>query len=78
MAEEWKRLKVPKGKDDFKKLRENGYYFVDKSELISDIIQNGSEVFLFTRPRRFGKSLNLSMLDAFFNIKYKETHGSTD
>ncbi len=71
MAEEWKRLKVPKGKDDFKKLRENGYYFVDKSELISDIIQNGSEVFLFTRPRRFGKSLNLSMLDAFFNIKYK-------
>ena len=71
MAEEWERLRIPKGKDDFKKLRDNGYYFVDKSELISDLIRDGSEVFLFTRPRRFGKSLNLSMLDAFFNLKYK-------
>ena len=71
MAEEWKRLRIPKGRDDFKELREEGFYFVDKSELISDIIQNGSKVFLFTRPRRFGKSLNLSMLDAFFNINYK-------
>ena len=56
---------------DFKELRNGGYYFIDKSELISDILENRFEVFLFTRPRRFGKSLNLSMLDAFFNLKYK-------
>ena len=62
---------VPKGVDDFKELREGDYYYVDKTELISDIISNRSKVFLFTRPRRFGKSLNLSMLDAFFNMNYK-------
>lgn len=66
-----KRKIIPIGVDDFKKIRENEYYFVDKSELISDILSDGAEVFLFTRPRRFGKSLNLSMLDAFFNLKYK-------
>ena len=71
MAEEWKRLRIPKGRDDFKELREDGYYFVDKSELISDLLKDRSKAYLFTRPRRFGKSLNLSMLDAFFNIKYK-------
>ena len=62
---------VPKGVDNFKKLRDEDFYYVDKTELISDILSNKSEVFLFTRPRRFGKSLNLSMLDAFFNMKYK-------
>ena len=71
MTGERKKLEIPKGVDDFKELRDEGYYFVDKSELISDILQNRNKVFLFTRPRRFGKSLNLSMLDAFFNIKYK-------
>ena len=62
---------IPIGVEDFKKIREGNYYFVDKSELISDILSDGSEVFLFTRPRRFGKSLNLSMIDAFFNMEYK-------
>ena len=71
MEEGMKRMKIPIGLDDFKEVRENGYYFVDKSELISDIIESGYKVYLFTRPRRFGKSLNLSMLDAFFNLKYK-------
>ncbi len=64
-------LTIPIGVDDFKEVRGEGYYFVDKSELISDIIRDRSKVFLFTRPRRFGKSLNLSMLDAFFNLNYK-------
>lgn len=44
---------------------------MDKSELISDILDDGSKVFLFTRPRLFGKSLNLSMIDAFFNMDHK-------
>ena len=64
-------LAIPSGVDDFRKIREGGYYFVDKSELVSDIVNDRSEVFLFTRPRRFGKSLNLSMIDAFFNLEYK-------
>ncbi len=65
------RAELPIGVDDFATVRENGLYFVDKTELISDILKNPTCVYLFTRPRRFGKSLNLSMLDAFFNLKYK-------
>ncbi|WP_400246100.1 AAA family ATPase, partial [Methanomethylophilus alvi] len=71
MEEEGRLLAIPSGVDDFRKIREGGYYFVDKSELVSDIVNDRSEVFLFTRPRRFGKSLNLSMIDAFFNLEYK-------
>ncbi|WP_400225057.1 AAA family ATPase [Methanomethylophilus alvi] len=71
MKEEGRLLAIPSGVDDFRKIREGGYYFVDKSELVSDIVNDRSEVFLFTRPRRFGKSLNLSMIDAFFNLEYK-------
>ncbi len=62
---------IPIGIKDFKEIRDDRYYFVDKSELISDILNDRGKVFLFTRPRRFGKSLNLSMLDAFFNLTYK-------
>ena len=64
------KKRIPIGVDDFKEIRDEGYYFVDKSELISDILSERNKVYLFTRPRRFGKSLNLSMLDAFFNLKY--------
>ena len=71
MAEGRKRLEILTGTSDFKELRDDGFYFVDKSELISDLLKNRSKVYLFTRPRRFGKSLNLSMLDAFFNLRYK-------
>ena len=60
--------KLPVGIDDFRKIRENDYYYVDKTNLIREIIDNGSEVTLFTRPRRFGKTLNMSMLKAFFEI----------
>ena len=56
----------------FAQLRERDKYYVDKTMLIADILRTGdSNVYLFTRPRRFGKSTNLSMLDAFFNIEYR-------
>ena len=61
-------LKLPVGIDDFKKLRENRFYYVDKTALIEQLLGNWSEVNLFTRPRRFGKTLNMSMLKAFFEI----------
>jgi hypothetical protein len=57
------------GVDDFKKLRDQGSYFVDKSLFIERIIEDPSEVLLFPRPRRFGKTLNMSMLRYFFNIE---------
>ena len=60
--------KLPVGIDNFEKVINNNYYYVDKSFLIKDIVGAGSEVTLFTRPRRFGKSLNMSMLKNFFNI----------
>ena len=56
----------------FAELREEDMYYVDKTMLIADILSEGdSDVYQFTRPRRFGKTTNLSMLDAFFNIQYK-------
>ena len=58
-------LKLPVGIDSFEKIRKNGYYYVDKTKLIERLVENGSEVTLFTRPRRFGKTLNMSMLRSF-------------
>lgn len=56
----------------FPDLRNDDFYYVDKTLLIKDILEkNDRGVYLFTRPRRFGKTTNLSMLDAFFNIEYK-------
>jgi hypothetical protein len=60
------------GISDFKALREGNNYFVDKSLLIKEFIENGAGVILTTRPRRFGKTLNLSMLRYFFDIRFKE------
>ena len=60
--------KLPVGFDDFKKIRENQFYYVDKTKLIEHLLANWSEVNLFTRPRRFGKTLNMSMLKNFFEI----------
>ena len=54
--------------EDFEKIRQEDYYYVDKTGMIGDIIRNGAEVTLFTRPRRFGKSLNMSMLEQFFSL----------
>lgn len=59
-------LKLPVGIDSFEKIRKNGFYYIDKSGLIEQLVQLGGEVTLFTRPRRFGKTLNMSMLRSFF------------
>jgi hypothetical protein len=62
----------PVGNDNFRKLRDRDSYYVDKTGLIREIVHRSDiDVFLFTRPRRFGKSLNMSMLDAFFNVDYE-------
>lgn len=64
---------LPIGISDFKKIRVEHYYFVDKSLLIRDLLNAGAEVTLITRPRRFGKTLNMSMLKAFFEISNENT-----
>ena len=60
--------KLPIGIEDFKKMRTEGFYYVDKTGLITELLDNWGEVNLFTRPRRFGKSLNMSMLKYFFEM----------
>ena len=63
-------LKIPVGISDFEKIRKNKYYFVDKSGLIEELLNTESnEVTLITRPRRFGKTLGMSMLASFFDIR---------
>lgn len=56
---------LPIGIENFEDIRSRDYYYVDKTGLISELLENGSAVNLFTRPRRFGKSLNMNMLKAF-------------
>lgn len=60
--------KLPVGVDDFEKLIKQDFYYVDKTMMIAELLQNWGEVNLFTRPRRFGKTLNMSMLKSFFEI----------
>ncbi len=60
------------GVSDFKKIIEEEFYYFDKTKFIEEIIQDGAEVKLFTRPRRFGKTLNMSMLKYFFDRKDAE------
>ena len=67
------KKKLPIGIDDFEKLRKNDFYYIDKTGLIKDLLDNWGEVNLFTRPRRFGKSLNMSMLQSFFSIDSDQT-----
>lgn len=70
------QMKMPIGIEDFKKLRDGGYHFVDKTTFIKDLLDFHADVTLITRPRRFGKTLTLSMLDYFFSIeKEKESRG---
>lgn len=59
------QLKLPIGIENFKKIRTEGYYYVDKTDVTRQILEDGCFVTLFTRPRRFGKSLNMSMLRHF-------------
>ncbi len=60
-------VKLPIGIEDFKEIRTKGFYYVDKTRMITELLHNWSKVNLFTRPRRFGKSLNMSMLKHFFS-----------
>lgn len=64
-------VRMPIGVDDFKEMREN-YYFIDKTDFIRQLIDEHSKVTLITRPRRFGKTLTMSMLEYFFSIDKKE------
>lgn len=63
------KLKMPIGISDFETIRKRNAYYIDKSSLISELINSMSAVTLFTRPRRFGKTLTMSMLESFFNIE---------
>ena len=60
--------RLPVGMDDFKEIRKSEFYYIDKTKLIEQVLENWSKVNLFTRPRRFGKTLNMSMLKWFFEI----------
>ena len=76
MEDIWlKRKALPIGIDNFEKLITRGYYFIDKSLLIKDLIDNKASVNLFTRPRRFGKTLNISMLQYYFEDMRNEFTG---
>ena len=69
-AVEMKLLRIPVGVSDFAEIRRNGYYYVDKSGLIGELLgTTGTKVTLITRPRRFGKTLGMSMLESFFDIQ---------
>ena len=61
------RLKLPVGIDNFEKIRKEEFYYIDKTKLIEQLLTNWGEVNLFTRPRRYGKTLNMSMLKSFFD-----------
>lgn len=58
--------KIPMGIDDFEKIRSGDFYYVDKTDMIKELLERSAKVALFTRPRKFGKSLNMSMLKSFF------------
>lgn len=64
-----KLLRLPVGIENFQEIRQSDYYYVDKTKLIEQLFVNGGKVSLFTRPRRFGKTLNMSMLRYFFSIE---------
>ncbi len=70
-GENMKHKPLPIGVEDFKRLVDNGYYFVDKTLMIKELLENKETVNLFTRPRRFGKTLNMSMLQRFFEATGK-------
>ena len=63
------KLDIPVGISDFEKIRNNHFYYIDKSGLIEELLSEKAEVTLITRPRRFGKTLGMSMLENFFDIR---------
>lgn len=70
--------RLPIGIEDFKEMIENDYYYVDKSGFVKELLDNRSEVSLFMRPHRFGKTLSLSMLKYYFEKAYDENGIETD
>lgn len=68
-----KQLKLPVGIDSFEDIRRDEFYYVDKTKFVEQLLENWGEVNLFTRPRRFGKTLNMSMLGSFFEIGTDKT-----
>ena len=64
-----RKKKLPIGIENFDKIRSDDFYYIDKTGLILELLNNWSEVNLFTRPRRFGKTLNMSMLEHFFSLE---------
>ena len=63
-------LNIPVGISNFTEIRSNNYYYVDKTNLIYELLQSpGTEVTMITRPRRFGKTLAMSMLESFFDVR---------
>ena len=67
------KLKLPVGIEDFREIRRKGFYYIDKTKLIEQLLDSWGKVNLFTRPRRFGKTLNMSMLRHFFEIGTDKT-----
>ena len=63
-----KMKKIPVGIESFPEMRRQDFYYIDKTEMIRDLLYSWGQVNLFTRPRRFGKSLNMSMLKAFLRL----------
>ena len=61
-------IKLPVGIENFEDMRKRGFYYIDKTGLIEQLVENGGKVTLFTRPHRFGKTLSMSMLRSFFSI----------
>ena len=64
--------KIPIGIDNFVDIIRDDCYYVDETKLVEEIMESGTRIFLFPRPRRFGKSLNISMLENFFDVEKKE------
>ena len=62
------KLSIPVGISNFEKIRNGGFYYIDKTGLIAELVRSSAEVTLITRPRRFGKTLGMSMLESFFDI----------
>ena len=64
-----KNLNIPVGISDFEKIRNDKFYYVDKTRLVTELLNTKAEVTFITRPRRFGKTLGMSMLESFFDIR---------
>lgn len=62
---EMSKLSIPVGISNFEKIRNGGFYYIDKTGLIAELVRSSAEVTLITRPRRFGKTLGMSMLESF-------------